>query len=253
MSGRAERTRIELWAVALDALPASPERFDAALRSLSAGERERAEGLRHVSDRRRAVLRWATLRHLLGDYLGEPPSSVRLTASPAGKPRLAGATALQFSVSHRDGLALYAFSWDRPVGVDVERVRPVPEADAIVASLCAAEEARHYAALPARLRPSAFLDLWTCKEAYLKGTGEGIAHGLDRFAVVGSGDDRRIQRLDGSPLGRDDWHLRVLWMDAAHRGALACPGAPPEVVHRQLTSLPVFCREPRVAGTARPP
>lgn len=243
MSGEPERARIDLWQVALDALPATSANLDAALRILSGRERERAGRLRRAADRRRAVLRWALLRHLLGGYLGEPPASVGLTASPTGKPGLAGISALQFNVSHREGLVLYAFSWDRPVGVDLERARPVPEADEIVASLCAPEEALRYGALPARLRPSAFLHLWTCKEAYLKGTGEGLAHGLDRFAVVGSGDRARIRRLDGSPLGRDDWYVRGLWLDAAHRCAIASPGAAPEVLRRRLTSLPTFCRE----------
>lgn len=238
MSPAPDRARVDLWEVALDALPVTDATFNGALGMLSSRERERAGRLRRPADRRHAVLRWALLRHLLGGYLGEPGASVALITSPAGKPSLARDSALQFNLSHRGGLVLYAFTWGRPVGVDLEQARPVAEADEIVASLCAPEEARRYAALPARLRPHAFLHLWTCKEAYVKGTGEGLALGLDRFVVGGSDDRARVRRLDGSPLGRDDWHLCGLWVDAAHRGAVACRGAPPELLRRRVTHWP---------------
>lgn len=236
---------MELWQVALDELPDRVACLDAALATLSACERERAGRLLRAADRRRAVLRWALLRHLLGSYLGEPPASVRLISSPLGKPGLDCDSELQFNVSHRAGLVLYAFSWGRSVGVDLEHARPVAEADDIVASLCAPAEVLRYTALAPLLRPSAFLRLWTCKEAYVKGTGEGLGLGLDQFAVVGSGDRAHVRRLDGSPLDRDDWHLLGLWVDDAHRAAVACPGAPPELLRRRLTRWPAFSQEAR--------
>jgi 4'-phosphopantetheinyl transferase len=96
----------------------------------------------------------------LGSYLGEPTASVSLIDSPMGKPSVHG-NDVNFNVSHSDGRVLYAFSWGRPVGVDLERARPVAGADEIVAAFFAPEESRRYAALPAPLRPPAFLHLWT--------------------------------------------------------------------------------------------
>jgi 4'-phosphopantetheinyl transferase len=122
---------------------------------------------------------------------------------------------------------VYALSWDGPLGVDVERRAPVAEADEIVASQFATMEADRYAALPPARRAAAFVDLWTGKEAYAKGTGEGIGPGLDCFAVLGG----RVRRFDG--VAHEPWFVRRLWVEG-HRAAVACPGAPPVLVRRRL-------------------
>ena len=80
--------------------------------------------------------------------------------SPRGKPLFAGREDRWFSLSHSGGLALCALS-DRPVGVDVERVRPhrarLPE----------------YALSPEELAAfdgswENFCRLWTLKESWCK-------------------------------------------------------------------------------------
>jgi 4'-phosphopantetheinyl transferase len=214
------RPRVDVWTARLDSLPG-------AARVLSADELERAERLRHPDDRRRAIVRWTLLRGLLSAYTGVPPALLPLVAAPGGKPRLGLELGLEFSVSHRGPLAVYALSWDGPLGVDVERRAPVAEADEIVASQFAPIEADHYAALPPARRAAAFVDLWTGKEAYAKGTGEGIGAGLDRFAVLGG----RVWRFDG--VAHEPWFVRRLWVEG-HRAAVACPGAPPVLVRRRL-------------------
>jgi 4'-phosphopantetheinyl transferase len=218
-----ERPRVDVWTARLDSLPVAP----GAARVLSAAELERAGRLKRPADRRRAIVRWTLLRRLLSEYAGLPPAALPLVAEPGGKPRLALDLGLEFSVSHRGGLAVYAVCWHGPVGVDVERPAPVAEADEIVTSQFAAVEAERYAALPPARRAAAFVDLWTAKEAYAKGTGEGIGAGLDRFAVLGG----RVWRLDGVP--HEPWFVRRLWVDG-HRAAVACTGAPPVIVRRRL-------------------
>jgi 4'-phosphopantetheinyl transferase len=235
VSGDSGWAGIDLWEAALDALPVSA--LAAALRVLSDKERKQVARLRRDADRRRAVLRRALLRQLLGSYLGEPAAAVSLVASPMGKPSVRG-NDVHFNVSHSDGRVLYAFSWGRPVGVDLERARPVAGADEIVASFFAPEESRRYAALPAPLRPPAFVHLWTCKEAYVKGTGEGLGLDFRRFDVVGSGDRALVRRRDESPLARDDWHVCGLSIDDGHRAAVACPGGPPELHRRYVRRWP---------------
>lgn len=243
--------RVDLWTADLDALPVPADVAGV----LSAGERERARRLWRPADRHRAIVRRALLRHLLAAYTGVPAAALPLAAGPAGKPHVVG-LALELSLAHRAGLAVYAVCRDAPVGVDLECSAPVAEADEIVARQFAPAEAERYAALPPARRAAAFLDLWTAKEAYVKGTGEGLAAGLDHFAVVG----RRVQRLDGPP-----WFVRWLSI-AGHRVAVACPGAAPVLVARELTDWPAQVsqkqqptaepwaapiRPLRAAGTAR--
>ena len=102
---------------------------------------------------------------------------------------------LHFNLAHSDSLALLAVRQDAPVGVDVEPVRPLPEAMLIACRWFSAPEIRWIAASDDRDR--AFLRCWVCREAFLKATGEGLGRPLDSFALHPCGD---TLRLDGAAL-----------------------------------------------------
>ena len=123
-----------------------------------------------------------------------PPETLRFRFGPDGKPRLAHGS-LHFNLAHSDSLALLAVRQDAPVGVDVEPVRPLPEAMLIACRWFSAPEIRWIAASDDRDR--AFLRCWVCREAFLKATGEGLGRPLDSFALHPCGD---TLRLDGAAL-----------------------------------------------------
>ena len=104
---------------------------------------------------------------------------MRFRAAAVGKPALdpgPGVVAsLRFNVSHSADLAVVAVSRGREVGVDLERMRPITEAERIVASFFSAAEVDAFAAIPEPDRAAAFLRGWTRKEAVLKGFGVGIS------------------------------------------------------------------------------
>jgi 4'-phosphopantetheinyl transferase len=72
-------------------------------------------------------------------------------------------------------LALIALSLDRELGVDLERLRSISQADRIVESYFTDTEQVQFTALPEPARAEAFLRGWTRKEAILKGKGVGLA------------------------------------------------------------------------------
>ncbi|RVD63647.1 phosphopantetheinyl transferase, partial [Mesorhizobium sp. M4A.F.Ca.ET.029.04.2.1] len=101
---------------------------------LSEEERRRAEGLRLERDRRRFVATRGQLRRILASRLGIAPSDVELEYGRQGKPHLSHrmpARDLRFSVSRSGDLAVVALSTRQDIGVDIEAVLPVPEADEI--------------------------------------------------------------------------------------------------------------------------
>lgn len=149
---------------------------------LDAGERDRAARLVRPGDRLRYVASHLGLRVLLGGYLGLAPEQVGLVredcpccGGPHGRPAVAGG-AVHFSLSHSGDLAYYAFA-RLPVGIDVEQVPDAKTLASVVNSLHPTETAE-LAALPGSAREIAFARLWSRKEAYLKGTGAGLALGL---------------------------------------------------------------------------
>jgi 4'-phosphopantetheinyl transferase len=81
---------------------------------------------------------------------------------------------LRFNVSHSSDLALIAVSWGRELGVDIEHLRPITEADRIVASFFTPSELTEFASFAPEEKALAFLRGWTRKEAILKGLGIGI-------------------------------------------------------------------------------
>jgi 4'-phosphopantetheinyl transferase len=77
-------------------------------------------------------------------------------------------------VSHSETLALYAFTRGREIGIDVEYVRPVAEAEQIAQHYFSTQESNILRNLPPDTQDEQFLIYWTRKEAYLKARGEGL-------------------------------------------------------------------------------
>jgi 4'-phosphopantetheinyl transferase len=159
-------------------------------------ERARSERFRFDRDRRRFIARRAFLRRVLARYAGLDPARLQYRTSANGKPELATpGIGLGFSASHADGLAVVAVAPRGVVGVDVERVRPIPDALELARHLWTDAEYRHLVSITAPLRSAAFLRIWTRKEAYVKLLGNGLSLPLDSFDVLDAGE-RSLRALD---------------------------------------------------------
>jgi len=158
--------------------------------------------------------RHAPLRAVLARYLQDEPVFER---GPRGKPRVRG-EALELSFSHSGDLALVAVSPDRPVGVDVEWMRPARPVERIAQRMFAAEELSALEALVPPARAAAFHRCWTGKEAYVKALGTGLGHGLARFSVAGL--------IAGRPTAAvGAWRVAQVPAPAGHAAAVAAPGS----------------------------
>lgn len=88
---------------------------------------------------------------------------------PDGKPFFPGYPDLHFNLSHSGALALCALA-DRPVGADIEVIRP--RSAGLPAYVFRGAEYDRFLALGGDW--GAFYTLWTEKESILKYTGEGL-------------------------------------------------------------------------------
>jgi 4'-phosphopantetheinyl transferase len=167
---------------------------------LSRDERERAEKFRYAEHRQHYIVARASLRRLLAERLRIPPSAVEFVETEYGKPRLAPvhrSANVEFNLSHSGILALYAFTSGRAVGVDVELIREVPDADDLAERFFSPTETASLRALPLDRRSLAFLACWTRKEAFIKALGLGLSCPLDGFDVTIDPDaPARITRID---------------------------------------------------------
>jgi 4'-phosphopantetheinyl transferase len=165
-------------------LDAGPHEARALALSLSQAERSRAACFRFDRERRRFIVARARLRELLAERLDVPPESIEFVYAREGKPALAerfARSGWRFNLSHCGELALYAFSRAGEVGVDVEAVHAIAEADAIAARVFSRREHEAYRALAPTERPLAFFRCWTRKEAFVKALGDGLAVPLERL------------------------------------------------------------------------
>lgn len=133
----------------------------------------------------------------------------------AARPARRGRGALHFSLSHSGDVAYLAFA-RVPVGVDVEAVPRAAAVADVMGALHPAETAE-LTALPEADRRVAMGRVWSRKEAYLKGTGTGLALGL-ADPYVGSGP---------TPATVPGWTLTDLPAPPGYAAALALPTADP--------------------------
>jgi len=195
-------SEIHVWTALLDDFHDDPSRFD---RFLSADERIRAGKFHFARDCDRFVAGRGILRALLARYLARDAAAIEFSYGRFGKPELAAPEAsrpLYFNASRSGALAVYAVTRACPVGVDVERLREVPDFEAVASRFLAPSEACRLMSLPLDRRVEAFFACWTDQEAFLKATGEGIG-----------------VRLGTCPT--PDWRLQRLWPAPGYAGAVA--------------------------------
>ena len=179
--GHVSAGTVDVWRARLD-LPAQTR---ARLHeTLAPDERHRADRFCFERDRTRFIAGRGILRSVLSRYLRQRPEYVAFSYNSYAKPELAGASrdsGLRFNVSHSAEMLLIAVASGHQVGVDVERLR-----DGVLDLAERVFSPREVVALRA-LAPSgqieAFFRCWTCKEAYVKGRGQGLSIPLHEFDV----------------------------------------------------------------------
>ena len=147
---------------------------------LSAEEAARADRFRLPQARRRFVAARALARVKLAEALGADPRELRIKIAANGKPELAEAASLRFSLAHSGGRVMLAFCAEHEVGADLEELRGLSELLEVARRFFAPDEHAALAALPENERVPAFFSRWTRKEACLKALGQGISGGLER-------------------------------------------------------------------------
>ena len=133
-------------------------------------------------DKHRFIAGRGMLREILGWLLRLEPHELIFSYGFHGKPRLATAAwgkFLHFNLAHSDSLVVYAVSRESEIGIDVERICPIREADEIAALFFPESERAQLRSLPAEQKSTAFFNCWTRQEALFKASGEGIGELLD--------------------------------------------------------------------------
>ena len=146
--------------------------LEAGLTEISEQRREQALRYRHELGRRQCVLAYLLLKRALREEFGITENPV-FAFGEHGKPTLVGHPDIHFNLSHcREAVACVVGS--RPVGIDIESVRPLKESlvrytmNDLEISLIESDPSPDVT----------FIRLWTMKEATLKLSGRGISNDM---------------------------------------------------------------------------
>lgn len=172
--------RVDLWWLDLGA---PPDEEGGSAADLSEEERERARSFGSADTRERFLAARLALRRILSGYVAISPRELPLVRNAFGKPSLPGGP--EFNLSHAERVAVLAVA-PSAVGVDVERVRPIPAADRLAERWFDEAELRAWGAERRDARDVAFLRRWTRREAFVKAIGTGLA-GLARYPTLDEG------------------------------------------------------------------
>lgn len=215
-------TDVHVWAASLEGEAATWAKL------LSPTEQERAAAFHFELHRRRFSVGRGLLRLILSRYLNAQPEEVDFTCGSHGKPELCASFAaneLRFNLAHSEDLVIVAVTRLGAVGVDLERIAPLKDMDDLVARFFSARENERFQKLPPDQKSPAFFNLWTRKEAWLKATGEGIAHSLNLVEVSFlPGEPARLLSMPEHLSQGARWSLYELTPASNFAAALAVAG-----------------------------
>jgi 4'-phosphopantetheinyl transferase len=214
-----------VWLTGLNLRPSLLENLR---NTLSTDELARANRFYFEKDRHHFIAARGFLRVILGRYLKLKPDSLKFIYTPHGKPEIANEvdySYLKFNLSHSHGLALYAVTIGREIGIDIERVRANLSFDKIAKRFFTTAEFEKLSSLAHEEFIEGFFKLWTHKEAYIKAKGRGLSIPLNQFAVTINRDQTvRIKEIGINPDEEHGWSFHSLTPAPGYSAALAVEG-----------------------------
>jgi 4'-phosphopantetheinyl transferase len=205
-----------VWRIYLDVPEAQRENF---LATLSSDEVARANRFHFQQTREHFIAGRGILRSILGRYLGIEPQQVRFDYQERGKPVLGdtlGKSGLWFNLSHSQGLALCAVNYARQIGVDLEYTRRSCDIESLAKRFFLPREYALMRSLSGQQQQETFFRYWTCKEAYLKATGEGLGK-LEQAEI-------NLSPTEPARLHKSQWSLFELNPEEDYLAAVAVAG-----------------------------
>lgn len=141
------------------------------------------------------------------------PAQVPLDTRVHRPPSLPSMPSLRISLSNSADRAIVAVAWNRPVGIDIERMDPAVEIDAVAETVFSRPERVWLGTVPISERRTAFFRLWARKEAFVKALGTGFGRDLKTFDAMAA----RIADREAD-VGAPSWYVR----DIAAAADFAC-------------------------------
>jgi 4'-phosphopantetheinyl transferase len=205
---------VHVWTAPLDV---GAHEMEAMLARLSPSERKRVNALLEERAVRQYVVSRAMQRSLLAGYVGGSPGDISFGVVAMGKPTLShpNEIGLTFNTTHSGNLVIIAVTANRDVGVDVEKVKPIPRALPVAKRVFSKAEYDMLAGLPPGEVDRAFLSIWVRREGTAKARGDSVWRGLASW---------KNGVIENSP-ARQEWTVRPLDLGDEFVGVVVARGS----------------------------
>jgi 4'-phosphopantetheinyl transferase len=187
--------------------------------TLSCNEKKPAQRFIFTQHRECFIVVHGILRQLLANYLSMASEKINFVYDSYGKPRVEN---INFNISHSQDLALFAFTKNFDVGIDIEFVKKDFIGNDIARRFFSEYEIQALLKLPIAERKSAFFNCWTRKEAFIKAIGKGLSFPLNKFDVdIGYSQKSLLLNVHNDTYKASDWKLLDLNPHPNYTAALA--------------------------------
>ena len=151
---------IQLFAVSLNP---STVHFEKCKSALSKAEQERISFFKFPSVQKNFIISQGALRLILSHYLSIEAPKIQIGKHSKGKPFVMDDTALCFNISNSGGYVVYAFSRAGEVGIDIEKIRTLPDLDELIEKNFSTKE-KIFITKNSAEKEKRFFKFWTVKE-----------------------------------------------------------------------------------------
>lgn len=146
---------------------------------LSPDEQARAKRYVRAEHAARFTVGRGMLREVLSSYTDILPHALAFAYGRQGKPDLDQSGELRFNAAHSDDRLVIGVTCGRAIGIDIERIRSLPDMAQLSERFLPALDGLYRGELSGDPH-TAFFQRWTRTEALLKATGAGIT-GLEQL------------------------------------------------------------------------
>jgi 4'-phosphopantetheinyl transferase len=175
------------------------------------------------------------LRKILSQYLNQAPHQIPIEVNTKGKPYLSHHH-YNFNLSHSKNLFLCGITQDSRIGVDLQHIYQISNLDSLVQKYLSPPEQQILKEAPENQTRELFFMIWTAKEAYLKGIGDGF-HRLARSITVCKKDNGLLAlRIKDGMISNhsDEWSIQEIRISPGYKASLAVEG---DIVHIKYKSI----------------
>lgn len=200
------------------------DKIDELKKILSEDEQIRANKFKFEYHQHRYIITRANLRIILSKYLQINPNKIEFYYSEKGKPSLeqkCNQKELEFNLSHSENLAIYGFTNNIKIGIDIEKIKDNCDVESLANRFFTLNEYHIISNLKGKEKLQAFYQAWTSKEAYFKATGEGLIGGLNNIEIALNSLERKLVSIHGNKQIINDWTLHKIDINDDYMATIA--------------------------------